>query len=427
VGKFWGKIVKKIKPVKNLPPFPKSLPSFPQFLHKINFHLIRRRIDFSTGELPAILLLLFSFIVLFFPNNLAKHFVLPQSYVLGLLVDYLSPAVYLTEILVALLLLLSIPHFLHRKISPAPKKLLIFLGLFLIALLPSVWQGSLDLIGIWRWLELALWAGFSFWVATFISAKGKKILFLLLGAAVVWVSLLALGQFLAQHSIFGYWFLGEPDLNPSQGGVALGPWGGAEVMRAYGTFPHPNVFGGILSVILAWLLAARFWIPLGLGLGAVVISLSRTAWISLAGGLLAGAAGFRSLLLWGDFSVSRRIELLESAWEIIKSAPLWGIGLGQFTRALPDFGLPSGLSLFIQPVHNIFALIAAESGILALLAFLTLLFFAFRQTIRGRRWWLTVSLAQLIFLGMFDHYLYTLPQGLFLFSLVIGLSFSDSE
>jgi len=40
---------------------------------------------------------------------------------------------------------------------------------------------------------------------------------------------------------------------------------------------------------------------------------------------------------------------------------------------------------------------------------------------------MTIALLQLVFLGFFDHYLYTSPQGLFLFSLIMGLSFSYSD
>ena len=435
MGKFWGRIVEKAKKFRRSPFFPKPTSIYPQVFPKRNFQNIWREIDFSTGKLPTILVLLFSFIILVFPNNLAKHFVLPQSYVLGLLIDYLSPAIYLTEILVALLLLFSMRRLLKQKLKQPRKTFLILAGIFLMALLPSVWQGAtalttsggFSLISLWRWLELALWLGFGFWVATFISKKGKKTLVLLLGIAVGWVSLLALGQFLTQHSLLGYWFMGEPNLSPSLGGVALGSWGGREVLRAYGTFPHPNVLGGILSVVLVWLAARKRWFGFGVGFAAVVASLSRTAWVSLAGGLTSLLSGFHSFLLWGDLSFSRRWELLESAGRMISSSPLAGVGLGQFTSVLPEFGLPSGLSLFIQPAHNIFALIAAESGIPALLAFLFLLAAAFRQTLRQKNRLMTIALLQLVFLGFFDHYLYTSPQGLFLFSLIMGLSFSYSD
>ncbi|MEX0887944.1 MAG: hypothetical protein WDZ67_01030, partial [Patescibacteria group bacterium] len=331
MGKFWGRIVKKIRKLEISPVSLNSIPSYPQVFPKKFFRNIRRELEFSPSKVPAILILLFFFIILLFPNNLAKHFVLPQSYVLGVLVDYLSPALFLTEILVGILLIFSLPNFFRQKIFPAAKKFLVLGGVFLAALLPSVWGGSFDLIGLWRWLELALWMGFGLWVAVFIREKEHRKIFSLLGWAVLWVSLLALGQFLFQRSIFGYWFLGEPNLQPSLGGVALGDWGGKEVLRAYGTFPHPNVLGGTLSIILVWLAARKMWFKFGTGLAAVVVSLSRMAWISLLGGMAATLTGLRSFILWSDFSITRRWELLGSAWEMIKSSPLFGVGLGQFT------------------------------------------------------------------------------------------------
>jgi len=218
-------------------------------------------------------------------------------------------------------------------------------------------------------------------------------------------------------------------------GLAKTGFLGREVLRAYGTFPHPNVLGGVLSILLIWFLSVKRWKSFFLGLGGVLVSFSRVALLSLLGGLAClslWAKRFSFVIfdyqsLISSFSVSRRWELLRSSWEMFKSSPLLGTGLGHFTINLPDFGIPSGLTLFIQPVHNIFALIASESGIFALFIFLLILVMALRETIRRKRFILTISLLQLIFLGLFDHYLYTLPQGLFILLLTLGLSFSYSD
>lgn len=442
MGKFWGKPTPKLSSLLKEVFSPQPLPAFPQLIHRLNKFIYRSKFGLSPIKLPPLLLLIFLLILIIFPANLAKHFVLPESYVLGVLVDYLSPAIYLVEFLVVLLLLFSLSKF---KPLIGPPRTLFFLSLvFWFSLLPSVWRGStslttsgeFSLVSLWRWGELALWLAFGVWAARFVSWKKYPQVVSFLGIGVVWVSLLALAQFASQHSILGYWFLGEPALSPSLGGVALGSWGGREVLRAYGTFPHPNVLGGVLSILLVWLAARKRWLAFGASLGAVVVSLSKTAWASLLGGLSVFLFSKFSLLrllaigYWlptSDFSITRRVELLGSAAAMVESSPLIGIGLGQFTRALPSFDVPSGLTLFIQPVHNVFALIAAESGIVALLSFLTLLFFALRQTVRERRWLLTISLLQIIFLGMFDHYFYTLPQGLFMLGLILGLSFSYAD
>ena len=53
-------------------------------------------------------MLLFYLILFLLPANLAKHFPVASSYVSGILVDYLIPTVYLTDILIIILL---VSHF----------------------------------------------------------------------------------------------------------------------------------------------------------------------------------------------------------------------------------------------------------------------------------------------------------------------------
>lgn len=421
---------------------PKTSLTSPQVLHKWGLVLLHLKHGFSTNPRPLLVRLLFYLALILFPANLAKHFLLPSGYILGLLVDYLTPAVYLTELFVFLLLLVN------PWTRPKNFRFLFLLLLFLFSLIPSVVVGS-QLISLVRFLEITLWLLFAFWIGENVRWEERGKIFLLLGLGVVWVSLLALGQFLLQRQFFGYWFLGEPSLLGAAG-LARTSFFGKEIIRAYGTFPHPNMLGGILSVILVWLVSARFWGAAFAGLGALIVSFSRLAALSFLGGLLGLAAmtlpisinnqqiaglGYAELSyqqstinnLLDDPSFSRRLELLQAAGKMFQLAPLTGVGLGQFTARLPEFGVPAGLILFLQPVHNIFALIAAESGIFALVAFLLLLVFAFRETVRMRRWLLLVSLLQLVFLGSFDHYLYTLPQGLFLLSLILGFAFSQEE
>lgn len=425
MGKFWGKNVLKISFCSKRLNFPQLPPNLPQFFHDLKVVIDGIGKEFSTTPVETLLLLS---ILLLFPANLAKHFVTPQNYVLGILVDYLSISVHLTEILVTLLLVISFwkGGFRRRVFS---KTLLILVVVFLASLLPSVINASDKVVAIFRFWEISLWLGFALWISVFIPWGSHRRIFQLLGWGVVWVSLLALGQFFFQQSLFGYWFLGEPVLTPSLGGVAKDSFLGREVLRAYGTFPHPNVLGGVLSVILVGLFSVKLWGSFAVGVGAVLVSLSRTAWFSLVAGVLFFSLFGRSLglVVIEELSISRRLELFQSAVEMIQSALPFGVGLGQFVAHLPQFGIPSGLSLFLQPVHNIFALVAAESGIFSAVLFGAFFLLAFWETIRKKRFLLTGALLQLVFLGMFDHYLYTLPQGLFLFSLIIGLSFSYSD
>lgn len=404
--------------------------------------------------------LIFLFVLLLFPSNLAKHWEVSSAYIRGVLVDYLLPKIYLIELLIFLLLLLAIARMIRARqfrlkirsslrSNPFSRvRLKIILPLvFLFPFLLSFGENlSLSFL---RFSELLLWGGFSLWVREKINwERDHHLLMRILSLSVGWVSLLALFQFLRQETVFGYYFLGEPIIYPSLGGVAKTSFLGKEILRAYGTFPHPNLLGGAMALLLPWLLSQGLFLPAGLALIGLFVSFSRLAWIcfflGVFGLIISRIKGFwRSLAvvffslmllmlsvkllpLSTDLSVTRRVELLQSARAMVSASPLFGVGLGHFTAELPSFGLPSGPTLFLQPVHNIFALITAESGLFALVAILAVLALALREGWRKRRALLLISLLQLILLGLFDHYLYTLPQGLFLTSLVLGLVFSRS-
>jgi len=404
---------------------------------------------FLTNELRA-----FSLLLAFFPANIAKRFVFPNAYIRGILVDYLIPTVYLEEVLVLLLLVLNLFRNMVslRKLFRA-LDLVCQTGpllLFPLSLIPSVLSGGFSIVSLFRVAEIVLWVSFTLYLARNVRCReDRRRVVKMLSLATSWVSLLAIAQFLAQKNIFSYYFLGEPVLYPSLGGVAKTSFLGKEVLRAYGTFPHPNVLGGVMSVVVPWLLAEGFFLSAGLGVVALFVSFSRLAWITFLFGFFAWAmvkfsalrrtafiflASITLVLVTlylfpsiADLSVIRRLELFRSARAMFLSSPLAGVGLGLFTAKLPSFGLPSGPTLFLQPVHNIFALIAAESGVFALLASLFIFILAGYYAFRKRHVLLLTSLFQLVLLGLFDHYLYTLPQGLFLTSLTLGLVFSYSE
>jgi len=66
--------------------------------------------------------------------------------------------------------------------------------------------------------------------------------------------------------------------------------------------------------------------------------------------------------------------------------------------------------LLLQPVHNVFLLILSEIGLIGFSLFSTLLYFFFKN----REWSLrfVMGLVAVFIIGIFDHYLFSLPQGL---------------
>ena len=108
------------------------------------------------------------------------------------------------------------------------------------------------------------------------------------------------------------------------------------------------------------------------------------------------------------------------ALQMLKDHPLLGVGLNNFTVRMSEYGEVSGWARFLQPVHNVYLLIAAETGILGLILFLCLLFSVFRLLWRSKNYLFLISLSQISFLCFVDHYFWSLQQTALLFWLLVG-------
>jgi O-antigen ligase len=125
--------------------------------------------------------------------------------------------------------------------------------------------------------------------------------------------------------------------------------------------------------------------------------------------------------------VTEREELLTTAGTMIHQHPFLGVGLYNFIPAMAPLQKPMPLGLYLQPVHNIFVLATAQTGIIGLGFFIWLLAATMRRIkkhelqIKGM---LFVLFLVIFVTGMFDHYWLTLQQGQLLFSTIIGLSWA---
>jgi hypothetical protein len=240
---------------------------------------------------------------------------------------------------------------------------------------------------------------------------------------------------------------------------------GTRWQRALGTFPHPNILGGAVAVALVlalppllrggrprWPLLA-LW---ALGWPLLLVTFSRAALLAaLLGCALAllGQPAFRrrslgrvlgsplaSLALTalcfgpalrdrltpgetllGSPAVRERDLIADIAWALIRQHPLLGVGAGNFTLAelRPPFN-----AISIEPAHAVPLLLAAEAGVLAGLAWLTLLVAPLAVEWHGTRRLAPVRLAlpaTLLTLALLDHYLWTFGPGRALFWLALGI------
>ncbi len=411
--------------------------------------------------------LVFGLALALLPVNLAKHFIFNFCYVEGILVDYLIPTIYLTDILIGTLLFLGLFRFLRCKQyhgtypsiitqgtlsmsngyrgTSRTSKVFVALGLGIITVAGlSVFKALNQPAAVYKWLKLVEYILFAFYVSKHIDLKKDfSTIVRLLSIGVLFQSVLVIAQWFKQGSIFGFWFLGENKYTVSTPGIAILDFTGIRKARPYGTFPHPNVLGGYLAIILPWIFymglkevkgikeikRKRFYfLTLTFGLVALFLSFSRSAWVVAVLGLLAlfPSSLYSSFMILNSLSFLRRAELNWIALEIIKDHPLFGVGLNNFTVAMSQYGKVSGWTRFLQPAHNVYLLIASEIGLIGLIVFLCLLFSAFRLLLKKKNYLLLISLTQIILLCFVDHYFWTLPQTSLLFWLLVGIVFSSA-
>jgi len=291
-------------------------------------------------------------------------------------------------------------------------------------------------------------------------------------------SALAVAQFFKQKWL-GLKILSESPLAPDIDGVAKVVVNGQKFIRAYGLTPHPNILAAVLvaaifglvylflkkyrridnvrkiiyGFVFALLLFAlcltfsRAVTVIGLGLLFLwlilifwrVRNLRRPVLIVFFALLVVGLSLsilFRAYLFarydFGQFgagqSVNLRVFYNKIAWDIIKQIPLFGVGVGNFVWATSR--LPLLPAWLYQPVHNIYLLIAAQSGVFALLAFLIFLFIIIAKSLKKAKTsiggdGLAVSCLLfvvfcLLLIGLFDHFLWDQQQGQILLWTILG-------
>ncbi|MFH1840745.1 MAG: hypothetical protein ABH807_01115, partial [Candidatus Shapirobacteria bacterium] len=98
--------------------------------------------------------------------------------------------------------------------------------------------------------------------------------------------------------------------------------------------------------------------------------------------------------------------------------PVFGVGMDNFLLRLPFTG-------FIQPVHNIYLLVASETGLIIFIIFIT---FIIKTLIRAiKNWSSVIALSVILFTGLFDHYWLTLQQNQLLFAIVLGFCWQKNR
>jgi len=295
-------------------------------------------------------------------------------------------------------------------------------------------------------------------------------------AGAVIQSIFAMAQF-GMQTISANTLLGIAAQNPASLGVSVVEAGDRRWLRAYGAFSHPNVLGAYFTISMLWcgMALSRIkekWLSVIALLSSQIIlvglllSFSRGALIALlAAAVVSGGVSWWarrknrhkldhtispsavfvliSLVTIAVFSsyffdevktrvgiersrlesqsIDERIASIPRALPLIKTVWYRGTGIGTFTRSLFNYEQEHSTVqpwYTYQPLHTVFLMIFVELGILGIVFFLAAAYFFFRPTVAH---WYPFIVSLFIFSSV-DHFLWTLPFGVFFSCIVLGLS-----
>lgn len=298
-------------------------------------------------------------------------------------------------------------------------------------------------------LHLSLWVVWFLLILMLTTSRSRRSTFAI-GVIIsgVLASVLAVMQVLTQGSI-GLHLFGEASFSIDQIGTSRIVFGDLVMQRGYALFPHPNIAFAWISVALFALCSfghtfswrehperLLLFLLLTLGLVAtgsksllIILVSSIVSWIltyllprqkksSIIPIILVSFTFLGTALLvlfGGSDTVVDRLYFLQGAWSLFSHTP-FGTGLGSMPLEL---SLSASLAPWmLQPVHNTFALVFVEGGILAGLGWIAFHGALLLQTLNNRSREAFLPLTMLLVLigtSAIDHYWVTYPP-LFLVS-----------
>ncbi len=377
---------------------------------------------------------------LLLPTQLGLHFWPPSSYVYGLRVDYLSPTIYLTDLLLLFFLIANLPYLIRILRSNLPS----FLILLLLIIL-NTYFSTHPLISAISWFRLLLLFNLAHFLSHLPPTILRHFLTSLLISTLVICSL-AIFQVSTGSSLnYLAYYLGERRFTLSTPGIARISILGRQFLRPYSTFSHPNSLAGYLLLIFVLFRFLRYKLPFQLLTQLIIclvlfLTVSRSAIFALFVAVL-----FRhsTKLIYASFlisllflflqlfplsvlssiqSLTDRFFLATDALRLISHRLLTGVGLSSFTSAQGIFHLGiKNAFIYLQPVHHLFLLLTAETGLLGLTILIVLI--NHLRSLPHRSTLLVIILSLVLLTGALDHYWLTLPQNRLLLAVSLGLVF----
>ncbi len=404
-------------------------------------------------------------------------------------VDYWTIGLFGTDILLVALLILFFANKIFKEKNSISKNflgfqlpfpgriiLLVILSCLELAAFISVFFAPDKILAAYRYGIFLLGIGL-FWLVVKMPFDKKKAAGAFL-AGLFLSGILALHQFFTQSTFAEKW-LGLAEHQAAKPGSSVVETSGADGtaerwLRTYGSFPHPNILGGVMAVGLIFLIFAIinnqrenkktnykviiYYLLFIVLFSALLLSFSRAAWLSFAAGFFIfasfnffkknwpalkrlGGIIFLAAAVFGVIffnyqnlfitraggaerleikSISERRMYLEDAEKMLKENWVKPRGLGNYTVVLAE-EKESSPWYYFQPVHNVFLLIWAEIGFAGLLFFLFFLAYLFWQSLKNKNILGLSVLSMSCIIMALDHWLWSLHFGVIFFWLIAGI------
>ena len=440
---------------------------------------------FSASNLPSFLAIL---ILILANTQLGYHFWPNSTLVYGIRVDYLAPTIYLLDTLILAYLVatrsvlkgssaeaLAKEEFEASSPKMSPKRTDL-VGHFLSAIFPIFLTNLIFSVNPTATLNWSLHFILYF---IFISSPSpiiiRNLLLKILPPTMFFQVALASIQVFLGHTLQGpLYYLGERAISIATPNAARATVFGQTVLRAYGTFSHPNILAGwlVMALLIVIYLNKQRHAHVGSGLAparslvifstlltalGVILTQSRTSALVLFGIIIPfyilprqfirtrtaeiftyrvrqlspRLLYFFSLSLVTcyllftsafsrvvDTSLTDRLHLQGVSSQIIRTFPIFGTGASASISTYPDI---SPTTRLLQPDHNSFTLLISWFGIFGVVSLLV----AFSLLGAKRRSSTSVAMSGLLPLLLLDHYFLTSSQGLFILLLYLRVTISS--
>ena len=426
----------------------------------------------SRATLPKIQEYLLYILIAFIPFSVRYVFDSPFNFQTGAYSDFTSLSIYISDLIIAALLITTIASRGTTKNTQKPYKLWLYaISGLIVWLVVELVAAQTQYIPLQIYFTCRLIVLLALCVSiTKFTVSREKIawLFVILGSI---QSIIATYQFIFQKSVGLYWF-GESHLSAATIGVAKIVAHGTTLVRGYGTFPHSNLLAAFLvcaTILNLYLITKSYqksrgiflyicqflnvfgifvsfsrggMLALFVGIAIFVVILSKIKGISRATQAILPALTATALaitILWpylesratvSDNAVLERRFYNQIGLNIALDKPIFGVGAGTSVLHMKQYTDKQLEPWQNQPIHNFYLISWAELGIGAILLIFVILLPIF-TLFKGKKseWNIGLIAIGVGFLGLFmlDHYFYTIWTTQILLWMIIGLSMKECK